>query len=226
MKISWRTEWPMWLLLIGMFAVAAASWGATPDRLPVHWNLSGQPDRWGGRFEGLMVMPLVSLVIYLIMLFLPRIDPGRANYANFGSTYYTLRLLVLLLTATIQACVVLAARGYAVDMNTVMPLIIGATFVLIGNLFGKLRPTWFVGIRTPWTLSSKESWMRTHRAGGPLFIAFGVLFMATALFHTPWMFPAALGLSMIGVLGLIVYSYTVWKNDPEKMPPAGTTPAA
>ena len=226
MKISWRTEWPMWLLLIGMFALAAASWGATPDRLPVHWGLNGNPDRWGGKFEGLMLMPLVALGIYVLMLFIPRIDPGHANYASFGSTYYTLRLLVLLVTTTLQVCVVLSARGHAVDMNTVVPLILGATFVLIGNLFGKLRPTWFVGIRTPWTLSSKESWMRTHRAGGPLFMAFGVIFMATALFHTPWLFPAAVGLSMVGVLGLIVYSYTVWKRNPEKVPPAGTTPAA
>ena len=84
MKISWRTEWPMWLLLIGMFALAAASWGATPDRVPVHWGLNGSPDRWGGKFEGLMLMPLIALGIYLIMLFIPRIDPGRANYANFG----------------------------------------------------------------------------------------------------------------------------------------------
>jgi uncharacterized membrane protein len=170
-------------------------------------------------------MPLVGLGIYLLMLLLPRIDPGRANYSSFVSPYFVLRLVVLLVLAVLQVCVVLTMRGYPVEMGTVVPLILGATFVVLGNLFGKLRPTWFVGIRTPWTLSSKESWSRTHRAGGWLFIALGLLLMTSALVHSRWFLWTTVVLMGAGILALFAYSYWVWKADPDKVPPAGTTPA-
>jgi uncharacterized membrane protein len=208
-----------------MFALAALSWHAVPDRIPVHWGISGRPDRWGGRFEGLLLLPLVGLLTYLVLLLAPRIDPGRANYASFAGAYGTVRLVVLLSMLALQVVMVLAARGHSVDVATLVPLIVGAMFVVLGNLFGKLRPNWFIGIRTPWTLSSKRSWDRTHHAGGWLFILFGFLLMSTALARTTWLIITVIGVIAAGVLGLVVYSYVEWRRDPDKTPPAGTLPA-
>jgi uncharacterized membrane protein len=208
-----------------MFALAALSWHAVPDRIPVHWGISGRPDRWGGRFEGLLLLPLVGLLTYLVLLLAPRIDPGRANYASFAGAYGTVRLVVLLSMLALQVVMVLAARGHSVDVATLVPLIVGAMFVVLGNLFGKLRPNWFIGIRTPWTLSSKRSWDRTHHAGGWLFILFGFLLMSTALARTTWVIITVIGVIAAGVLGLVVYSYVEWRRDPDKTPPAGTLPA-
>lgn len=225
MKIDWRTEAPMWALLVLLFALSAMSWAGAPDRIPVHWGLSGQPDRWGGRAEGLLGLPFVALGIYLLLLFLPRIDPGRANYATFAKTYAALRLLVLLFLTSIHVVVLMAIRGQHVDMARIVPLLVGALFVILGNLLGKIRPNWFVGIRTPWTLSSKESWTRTHRVGGWVFMAGGLLFMTCALFpERAYMVSVGILLGA-SILGLLVYSYFVWRHDPDKMPPAGTTPA-
>ena len=173
-----------------------------------------------------MVLPLVALVIYFVMLLVPRIDPGRANYASFAPAYNTVRMLVLLVLAAVQVFSVLEARGRVMNMDMIVPLFVGIILVVVGNVLGKLRPNWFVGIRTPWTLSSKESWLRTHRAGGWVFIVSGVLMMIVGLFRSQWYLGVLRGCLSAGVLGLIVYSYVVWKNDPEKTPPAGTTPAA
>lgn len=225
MRISWRTEWPFWLLLACMFALAAAIWGAAPDRIPVHWGFGGHADRWGGKFEGLLLLPIVGLGLYVLLLLIPRIDPGRANYESFASAYLTLRLLVLIVTAAFQVITVLAALGRHVDMAAAVPLVVGGLLVVIGNLLGKVRPNWFVGIRTPWTLSSKESWARTHHAGGWLFIVFGLLLMAFALIRSAWFLAVVGAVIAGGLLGLVAYSYVVWKNDPDKVPPAGTTPA-
>jgi uncharacterized membrane protein len=225
MKFDWRTEWPMWVLLLALFTLAAVSWSVAPDRIPVHWGLSGQPDRWGGRFEGLMMPPLLALGIYLLLLFLPRIDPGRANYATFAHTYATVRLLMLVVFVAIETLIVLWVHGRHVDMGAGIGVVLGGMFVVLGNLLGKLRPNWFVGIRTPWTLSSKESWVRTHRAGGWLFMAFGLMIMCTALIRTRIFVVAVAVAFAAGILGLIVYSYLVWRRDPDKVPPAGTTPA-
>ena len=225
MKITWRTDWPHWVLLAAMFALAAATWGSVPARIPVHWNLVGQVDRYGGRFEGVLAMPLVAAAVYLLMLWLPRLDPGRANYETFAGAYATFRLAVLAVLAGIYGVVQLWAHGREVSVATWAPLLVGALLVVVGSLLGKLRPNWFVGIRTPWTLSSKVSWTRTHRLGGWLFIGLGVLTMAMAMLGMRWAFGTMLAALVAVAIGLVVYSYRVWRKDPEKMPPAGTLPA-
>jgi len=225
MRFSWRTDWPCWVLILAMFALAAAAWGTAPDRIPVHWNFAGGVDRWGGRFEGLLAIPLLTLAIYLLMTFLPLIDPGRANYAAFAGMYATLRLAILVVMAVIYGLVHLWLRGVQPRIEVWVPLVVGALLVVVGNMLGKVRPNWFVGIRTPWTLSSKLSWTRTHRAGGWLFIVMGLLFMVTAVVHVAWWAVLVIASLLLGVLGLAVYSYLVWRTDPDKTPPAGTLPA-
>lgn len=225
MKPSWRTEWPHWLLLAAMFALAATTWGSAPDRIPVHWNVAGHVDRWGGRFEGLLSMPLLALGIYVLMRVLPRFDPGRANYATFAGPYATLRLAIMVVMAALYALLVLWVRGVRVSIAVWVPLLIGALLVVVGNLLGKVRPNWFVGIRTPWTLSSTLAWNRTHRAGGWLFVLMGVLMMLCAALRAEWALWIMLVVGGAGVLGLVVYSYVLWRRDPDKTPPAGTQPA-
>jgi uncharacterized membrane protein len=225
MKFRWRSEWPHLLLLVGMFALAAAAWNSAPARIPVHWGFSARPDRFGGRVEGLLGLPLETLGLYLLTLFLPRIDPGRANYAAFGSAYATIRLALVAFLAALYGMMHLRMRGSQIAAETLMPLAIGAVLVVIGNLLPKLRPNWFVGIRTPWTLSSKLAWTHTHRAGGWLCITVGVLMMITTLVRTEWAIVGPAVAGGVAVLGLVVYSYVLWRRDPDKTPPAGTLPA-
>jgi uncharacterized membrane protein len=97
--------------------------------------------------------------------------------------------------------------------------------VVLGNVLGKLRPNWFVGIRTPWTLSSKSSWVRTHQAGAWVFVGAGIAFMAAGVIRHGWAMLVAIILMGAGALALIVYSFVVWRDDPDKVPPAGTLPA-
>jgi len=225
MKFNWRSEWPHLVLLAGMFALAAATWSGAPERIVMHWDINGRPDGFGGRFEGLLGIPLLALGLYLLMLFLPRIDPGRANYETFASAYATFRLALVVTMAGLYGVIQLWIRGRRVNVETVVPLLMGVLFIVIGNLLGKVRPNWFVGIRTPWTLSSKLAWTHTHRAGGWLFVVMGVIVMAVALARSAWAMWTTIGMGAAGVLSLVVYSYMLWRRDPDKMPPAGTLPA-
>ena len=226
MKTDWRVEAPQIAILVLMFAAAVITWPTAPDRIPVHWNVVGQVDRYGGKIEGLLAVPLVAAATYLLLRFLPRVDPGKANYAAFSTTYTVMRVATLLVLGAIYAVIHMWIRGREVSVNTVVPVLVGGLFVLIGALMGKLRPNWFVGIRTPWTLSSKNAWVRTHRAGGWLFIAHGLMLMLVMPFANPQraFLVLVVGVSVIAGWSMI-YSYMVWKNDPDKVPPAGTTPA-
>lgn len=224
MKTHWKTELPLWVLIAGMFVAAALIWPTSPDRFPVHWGLNGEVDRYGGRFEGLLLLPMMAAFLYLIMLFLPRLDPGRLNYARFTGAYYTIRAAVIALLALLYTVMLLVARGVPVDMSRFVALAIGAMFFVMGNVLGKVRPNWFVGVRTPWTLSSKRAWTRTNRLEGWVFVVGGIALMAAGVIHTPFAMGAAFAILAAGTVGAVVYSYFVWKSDPDRVPPAGTLP--
>jgi uncharacterized membrane protein len=225
LKASWWTEGPQWLVLLSMFTLAAWTWKDAPDRIPVHWTLAGEVDRYAGKLEGLLLLPAVALAVYLLMLFLPRIDPGRANYATFAGTYIVIRFAVLGLLAALYGWAHLVLRGRAVvETAVIAPLLVGFLYVILGGVMGKVRPNWFVGIRTPWTLSSKQSWVRTHRVAGWLFVISGMTVWGALLVSPVWaerLIPATIALS---AGASAAYSYFVWQRDPDKQPPLQTLP--
>lgn len=213
MKITWRSEVMGLSLLLAMFIVAGFTWSSAPSSIPVHWGITGQPDRYGGKFEGILAIPLVALVIYLLLLFLPRIDPRRVNYDKFSGVYLLLRTVIVVFMAGIYTVQVMWVKGIAVDMEVVVPLIVGLLLMVIGNYLGKLRPTWFVGIRTPWTLSSEESWLKTHRLGGRFFILLGLALAVASAFHNTWAFFIVGIVAAILLIFLVIYSYIVYREE-------------
>jgi immunity protein, SdpI family len=224
-RTTWWTEGPQWLVLLAMFALAGWTWSTAPERVPVHWNAEGQADRFGGRPEGLLVMPAVALGLYLLMLVLPRFDPGRANYASFSGAYNTIRLTMLAVLAAVYGWTHLSIHGLvAPEFGLFAPLLVGLLFVVLGGVMGKIRPNWFVGVRTPWTLSSKRSWVQTHRLAGWLFVLGGLSVWACLIVSPSWVHRVipVVGLLAAGVSA--VYSYFVWRTDPDKVPPAQTLP--
>ena len=220
-----RRDWPHWLVIAAMFVASALIYPGAPDRIPTHWNIRGEVDGHGGRIEGLFLVPVIALGMYALLVVLPRLDPGRANYASFSGPYAVIRLALTATMAGVHALILATVLGYAVDAGRWMPLGIGLLFVVLGNVMGKVRPNYFVGIRTPWTLASARSWEQTHRVGGRLFVISGAALMLAALIDVPAAF-IAVGVFGAGSLLWTVYlSYRVWRDDPERVPVTGTRPA-
>jgi uncharacterized membrane protein len=225
MKLSWRTELPQLLVIAAMFAVAAWAWPQVPDKIPIHWNIRGEVDGWGGRFTGLVLLPIVAAGMYLLMLLLPLIDPGRRNYENFGKAFAVIRLALVLFFAAMYAAMVRAAFGHALNMSTIIFPATGVLFIVLGNFMSKLRPNWFVGVRTPWTLSSRLSWDKTHRLAGWLFVVMGAMFFVLAFFQNPWTLAVIIAIDFSLLLWMVLYSYLVYRSDPHRVTPAGTAPS-
>ncbi len=224
MKLDWRIEWPQWAVIAAMFAAAALFWSSSPAQFPVHWNAYGAVDRYGGRFEGVLMLPLAALGTYFLLVLLPLVDPGRANYDQFAHAYAALRLALILFLGVTWAAMQAVARGYQIGMAELPNLAVGAILLVTGNLLAKVRPNWFIGIRTPWTLSSKTAWDRTHRLGGWLFVVAGILVLADVLVPVPYRAIPLVALPAGAALVAIVYSYFAWRTAPDKVPPAGTMP--
>lgn len=224
-RTSWSTEGPQWLVLLAMFALAAWTWPHAPGSIPVHWNADGRVDRFAGKAEGLLALPAMALGTYLLLRVLPRFDPGRANYATFAGAYNVIRFTVLAILAAAYGWIHLALRGQgASGAPFVGTLLAGFALVMLGGVMGKLRPNWFVGVRTPWTLSSKKAWVGTHRLAGWLFVLSGLILWAVMLASPSW------AVRLIPVVLLVsaglsaIYSYVLWRTDPDKLPPVQTLP--
>ena len=220
MKLTWRTEWPLWVFLAAMFVGAAIMWPNAPDRIPIHWDLHGDVNGYGGKFEGLLLIPVIALVIYGLFALAPRLDPFHANYQWFEGAFTLMRFTILFFLAVIQAIVYLAMTGHSIPMNVVIPILVGALFIVIGLVLRKLRPNWFMGIRTPWTLMSSRSWTKTHAAGQWVFTVAGLWFMIAGLMNSSKAMVGAIIFMVVGVLTLVIYSYFVWRGDPDRVTPA------
>lgn len=216
MKTSWKDEAVSLLMLIAMFVIAAMTWPRVPDLVPVHWGWSGQVNRMGGKFEGLFVLPLTALGVYVLLLVLPRIDPRRTHYSAFASPYRMIRLLVIAMLFALQLVILPRLSRPDAPLIGGPVLVLAIMFIVLGNLLPKIQSNWFVGVRTPWTLSSEESWRRTHRLAGWLFVIAGVVTIAITLLW-PSAGMLALLTSSIATAGIsVVYSYLVWRRDPSK----------
>ena len=217
-----RGEWPHWLLLAAMFGASLAVAGSIRGPIPVHWGASGTPDRWAGSFEGLLLLPILGIVLYLVLLFAPRLDPVHADFSAFAGAYATLRLAVLGMLAAVHAMIILIALGVALNVLVVVPVLIGLLLLVVASVLPRLEPNWIAGIRTPWTLSSRRSWDASHRLGRRVLTAGAVLMLGAGAVGRTWALVAAIACLMVGVIAVVVYSYVVWRDDPDKLPRLGS----
>jgi uncharacterized membrane protein len=209
-----RSRWPAPAILAAMWLFALGVYARLPERIPTHWNLSGQVDGWSGRLAGAFLGPLAaSALLALLWGVAPRMDPRRANIARFGGELNLIGNVLTLFLAFFHGMTLGGALGWRVDATTAMPAALGLLFVVIGNYLPRLRSNWWMGIRTPWTMDSERVWRETHRVGGRTFVAGGLLAAAAALLPGPartWVSLAALGTA---TLIPVVYSYLAYRRE-------------
>src|SRR3954451_570972 len=141
------------LLILAAVAFSIAVWSRLPERMPLHWGLDGEVNGYGNRAQGAFLLPGLMLLIWVLMRFLPRIDPRRANYAKFADTYDLLLDSFVALFAVMHVALIGAALGWPVSMARVAPALIGLQFIIIGN--ASARATQLV-VRHPHAVDAQQ----------------------------------------------------------------------
>jgi uncharacterized membrane protein len=181
-----KVNWLEAALLFAPFLVIAAFWNKLPARIPIHWNLRGEIDRWASsKSIEIFVLPLIALALVALLRVLPWLDPKlRATLQENERMRAALQIMRLTFAAFFGALFsiqIATALGYTIASGRAVIWCTLVLFAIMGNYLGNLRPNYFVGIRTPWTLESAATWRATHRLGGRLMF-FGAFLLLVAEF--------------------------------------------
>lgn len=206
------------ILLVSAMLVAALGLGAMLPaglQLPVHWDLSGTPDHYAGKWLALLTPAALTASVGLLFYVLPLIEPRAQGLARSQGLYLWTWASVLLVCASVEVTLAATALGWDLAIDALMMMTLGTILVLIGNQLGKSRSMYMVGIRTPWTLASEEVWIRTHRLGGKLMIVAGLAMIAAGLLPLTGESRAAVAIVAIVIAAIvpILYSWRLWRRE-------------
>lgn len=216
-----------WLLILATVISAFYFYDILPPKVVTHWDYNGVPDGYSSKAVGAFMTPIILIFVYLLFQFLPKLDPKKRNYKEFLKDYKAIQLTIVVFFAAIhfitnlgnkyfvemvKSCI--ACQGIYIPILLVPDLIlgmVGVLFIVIGLYLKNIKPNWFIGIRTPWTLSNDKVWAKTHKLGGKLFVLAGLLFILNIFL------PANFGgyiliAAILLILSSVVYSYFLYKK--------------
>ncbi len=212
-----KKEWFVLLILLVPFVASFMLWDQLPEEVPTHFNIKGEADDWGPKWITAIMLPSIGVGVYALLLFLPLIDPKK-KITSVQKPVAAIRMFTSIFLVGIYVFVMAASLGSEIDFSSYMLTAVGALILILGNYMNSIKPNYFIGVKTPWTLESPEVWKKTHRLTSKLWIL-GGLFMMGASFVPLFTNSAYLITVLVAVLaGIpIIYSYLIFqkiqKND-------------
>ena len=206
------------IVVLTMIAAATLAglllWSRLPDQMASHWNIHDQVDGYMPKVWGVFLLPLITLGLLGLFLAVPSLDPLKANIAQFREAFNLFIVLMVAFMLYIYGLSLAWSLGYTgFKMSGALLPAIGLLFIFLGFMMRKAKRNFFIGIRTPWTLSSDTVWNETHRIGAVLFMVSGALAFLGGLFGGTtafWMMVAPL---IASTIFLLVYSYVLYQRE-------------
>lgn len=195
-------------LLIGIVL-----WSRLPEQIPVHWGIDGQADRFGAKLEAVVLWPVFLAVIQCVLILWICMDPGKKQMhpKPMAVTLWIIPAVSIL----VNGCTYIIALGGNIDITTVIYVMLGVLWILLGNYIPKLGQNYTVGIKVPWTLNSERNWTLTHRMAGRLFVAAGIISICAAFLESVVGDEVTLivivGVIIAAGLGSVLYSFWLYK---------------
>jgi len=205
------------VLLILSLGLGILAYPHLPPQVASHWNAQGQVNGYASRLSGLMLLPAMLIGISLLLLFIPEIDPLKANIQLFRAEYNGFIAVFALFLFYLHIVTVAINLGLAFGMNQLLIPAFGLLIFYMGFLLGKAHRNYFIGIRTPWTLNSETVWNKTHQLGSKLFKIAGIICLLGVFFPN-----YAVYILLIAITGTsfitTAYSYFAFRQESQSKP--------
>lgn len=208
-----KKEWISILVLLGFVLITKYYQNRLPDKIPIHYNLEGIADDWGSKWIILGLFPALTFLTYVIMFYITKIDPKKKFESTYDKPLPQIRSLIMIVFFGIELIVLEAALSNHINPEWLVGLIVAIVFVGIGNFMNSIKPNYFIGFRTPWTLENVEVWRATHRLVSKIWVTSGLIYLA--LIPLLDNFELIIGLVVLLILGVVwpsVYSYRLSKK--------------
>ncbi|MBR9706027.1 SdpI family protein [Candidatus Pacearchaeota archaeon] len=202
------------VILVG-FIISIYYYPQMPERVASHWNAKGEVNGYMGKFWGIFLMPIVSIGMLLLFLAIPIIDPLKKNIEKFRKYYDGFVVLMMIFFLFIQTSIIFANLGYKFNISNIIIPAVALIFIYLGFILDKIKRNWFMGIRTPWTISNDKVWEETHKLGSKLFKIAGLIILVS-IFFQEYMIWFILISVLLAALIPVVYSYFLWKKLKKK----------
>lgn len=207
----------MWVLAFISPIMFLAAYSYLPESVPIHWNAQGQVDNYGSKAMAAFLF-FLPLLLALMFQFLPKIDPKKQNYVKFQKYYDIFAIFMTAFFLVVNGVVLTETlKPGTLSIGLILSICVSLMLIVLGNMMGKIKHNYFMGIKTPWTLADPDVWNKTHRAGGIMLVAVGILSLITGFIST-MAFAVVL---IVGALGSTVVLYIlsyVWfkKRHPDE----------
>jgi uncharacterized membrane protein len=182
-----------------------AAYPHLPEVIPVHWDARGHVNEWGPKWSLFLLGPGIMVFMVLLFAAIPWLSPKQFEVESFRATYLYIMIMIVSMMAYAQILIVLAALGVPFDMTRAVEGCVCLLIALLGNVMGKVRRNFFVGIRTPWTLTNERVWNATHRLGAKTLFAGGLAGLLAVILKAPFWLP----LAAIAISALIPVTYSL-----------------
>jgi len=207
---KFKKEIPFIAVALLPFVYLTYIWNELPKQVPMHWNASGEIDRWGDKNELLVMIFMLTGITYFVFLIIPYIDP-KQKLQNMGNKLNNLRLILALFMSALAIYILYSVQQKTSNPVLIFPLV-GLLFAFLGNYFKTIKPNYFIGIKTPWTLENEEVWKKTHLMGGKLWFVGGLLMALTFVLPNKIQIYTFLVIAAVITIVPIVYSYLEFKK--------------
>ena len=175
-----KKEFPYIILMALPFIYLAYIWNTLPETVPTHWNASGEIDGYGSKNTLLIIPFMLPVLVYIIMTIAPKIDP-KNKIAIMGKKYEQLKFFLVLFMSVLALFIIYSSKTQSFSSPNIIYILLGLLFAGLGNFMKTVKPNYFIGIKTPWTLENETVWKKTHLLGGKIWFVGGLLIVCMSL---------------------------------------------
>lgn len=202
----------MWVLAFISPIMFLAAYSYLPEKVPIHWNAQGQVDNYGSKAMAAFLF-FLPILLALMFQFLPKIDPKKQNYVKFQKYYDIFAIFFTAFFVVVNGVMLTETlRPGTLSIGLIISIGVSLMLIVLGNMMGKIKHNYFMGIKTPWTLADPDVWNKTHRVGGIMWVVIGILALITSFISTIAFAVVILAGALGSTVVLFILSYVWFKK--------------